>query len=265
VSNKNTKYSSTKIDMSVIEEYQKILSADPSSKVFAVLADAYREMGILEQADNIARRGVSKHPNYAPGYVTWARILMKKNDLEGAIQLLQKATELSADNLLAHQVLGEAYLLSKKPKEALKAHKMALFLNPQNERSKQVVKKLESLAAEDFSEDVFAMKPLHNFTQEVKKNESKQELKRDIEASLSLVDALIVRHDPVQARALLLRLQKSHPENIHIVERLKLLDHEAETEKADSLNPLPYREKMALELKIKKLRTVLKAIDSFRN
>jgi len=251
-----------KIDSKTIEEYQKILVADPTSKIFAVLADAYREMGILEQADNIARRGVSRHPNYAPGLVTWARILIQKNEIENAIKLLKKATELSPDHLLAYQLLGEAYLISKNPKEALRAHKMALFLNPQNERSKQVVKKLESLAADEFEDDVFEMKPL----QQAITSESRNDQKKNLEISLSVVDALIVRQEPIKARERLLELQKRYPGNPAVQDRMKLLDHESPHEEdAEAIHPLPSREKALLERKIQKLKSILSTIETYKN
>ncbi len=41
-----------KIDASTVEKYQMILGKDPTSQVFAPLAEAYREMGMLQDSKN---------------------------------------------------------------------------------------------------------------------------------------------------------------------------------------------------------------------
>ena len=75
--------------------------------------------------------------------------------------------------------------------------------------------------------------------------ESKQELKRDLEISLSVVDALIVRQEPIKAKERLLDLQMQYPGNPGVMERLHLLDSEATTEEdAEEIDPMPNREKI---------------------
>ncbi len=203
----------TKIDSNTIEEYQKILAMDPNSKVFAVLGEAYRELGIIEQAENILRRGISKHPKYAAGYLVLAKIFVQKKQFEDAIKLLTRAVELSPDNLLGYQLLGETHLQMKNPKEALKAYKMALFLNPTHTRSLQVVKSLEKITADEFEEDLFSMRsPSEELPESLDKNSRNlnqtKNVDLNLERGLSLVDALIVRQHNELARERLIELQK---------------------------------------------------------
>ena len=68
----------SRYDPKKIEEYQLILLKNPGSKVFAALAEAYRKMGLLEEAYDIAKKGVFKHPEYPSGRVALARILIDK-------------------------------------------------------------------------------------------------------------------------------------------------------------------------------------------
>jgi tetratricopeptide (TPR) repeat protein len=245
-----------KISNQAVEEYQKILAADPNSKVFAVLAEAYREMGIVEQAENLVRRGVSKNPTYAPGYVVWGRLLLQKKDFSGAVKVLKKAVEFSPDNLLAYQLLGEAHLQLKEPKEALKAHKMALFLNPHHERSKDVVKKLEILTAEEFADDEFEMKPLQTTV--------KTATPKNLELQLSVVDALIVRQELLKARTRLLELQSQYPGETQVTSRLEMIAANDDLEEAEEIKPLVSREKAVLEQKIQKLKNLLRSIEELR-
>ena len=49
----------------LIERYQLTLERDPKSQVFAPLSEAYRKMGLLEEAFRISTRGVQFHPIFA--------------------------------------------------------------------------------------------------------------------------------------------------------------------------------------------------------
>lgn len=63
-----------------IEKYREILRRDPNSQVFAALADAYRELGMLADAEKTARHGVERHPSYVSGLVALGRVWCPKSD-----------------------------------------------------------------------------------------------------------------------------------------------------------------------------------------
>ena len=243
------------MDTQIVEEYQKVLERDPGSRVFAALADAYREMGLLEEAEEISRRGVSLHHNYAPGYIALARILLKKNEIPESIELLRQATYLAADNVLAWQILGEALLMAKSPKEALRAHKMALFLNPSSRRSAEVVQNLESLTADEFAADLFEMQPLAQT--ELHPLPKTVETPHSLERELSVIDALIVRQKNDLARERLEHLKARYPGAAEIQSRWVLLGGENVLEPAAPLKPLPKREALVLQKKIRILKKIL--------
>jgi len=52
------------IQPELIEKYQIQLEKDPKSQVFAPLSEAYRKMGLLEEAFRIAVRGVQFNPQF---------------------------------------------------------------------------------------------------------------------------------------------------------------------------------------------------------
>ncbi len=128
--------------------------------MFAPLSEAYRKMGLLEEAKRICRFGTEAHPDFAGGHVAYAKALLDSKAPLEALAHLEKATRLSPDNLLAHNLLGETLIQLRRPKDALKAFKMVLYLDPRNERAQQAVKKWEFLTADEYSDDVFAMKPV---------------------------------------------------------------------------------------------------------
>ena len=253
------------MDMQIVEEYQKVLARDPGSRVFAALAESYRDLDLLDEAEEVSRRGLKLHPNYAPGYLALARVLIKKfetkkgklppQNLEEALKLLHKATELAADNVLAWQILGEALLLNKSPKEALRAHKMALFLNPLSRRSSEVIRSLESITADEFPAEIFQMKRLPAL-EEVKP--TKVENKSFLERELSVIDALIVRQKPELAKERLQGLVARFPGSSEIQSRWQLVSGGTETgESAAEIKPLPRREALVVQKKIHRLENLL--------
>jgi tetratricopeptide (TPR) repeat protein len=128
---------------SFVERYQLLYEKDPRSKVFAPLAEAYRKMGLLDEAIDLASRGVQDHPNFASGRVALGKCYVQKAQFQEASEQLKIAAELSPENLLAHQLLAECYARLKKPVEALNAYKIVLFLNPNDSRVAEIVRKLE--------------------------------------------------------------------------------------------------------------------------
>lgn len=134
-----------------LEVYQK----HPNSRVFAPLTDAYRERKQYQKALEIAERGVAQHPSYAGGWVALGRVYFDQGQWEPAIKAFIKATEADPENLLAFQLLGDAYVLAKDVQHALKAYKMSLLLNPQQEKLQKKVEKLETLTASDFEDEWF--------------------------------------------------------------------------------------------------------------
>lgn len=129
---------------SFVERYQLLYEKDPRSKVFAPLAEAYRKMGLLDEAIDLASRGVQDHPHFASGRVALGKCYVQKGKFLEAAEQLKIAGELSPENLLAHQLLAECYVRLGKPVEALNAYKIVLFLNPNDARVAQLVKTLES-------------------------------------------------------------------------------------------------------------------------
>lgn len=213
-----------------IERYQLLYQKDPNSKVFAPLAEAYRKMGLIDEAYRICEAGVGRHPNFPSGRVAFAKILIEKKLHSDAIVQLLAAVEFSPENILAHLLLGECYLQLKQMKEALKAFKMVMFLNPNDTRALQTVKKLEALTADEYGDDVFAVRKLDDAhddeTELVQKEKTGNSLSRTmnldsltqnriLERNLSLADAYIVRNDVDSALKTLERARDqigAHPE-----------------------------------------------------
>lgn len=262
--------SMAKIPAKAIEEYQKILQRDPNSKVFAPLAEALRESGDMTQAETVAANGIRRHPSYVGGYVALGRVLLDQGRFREALPILQKATDLDAENLLALHLLGTLHLQISQPKDALKAFKRILFLNPQSEKARNAVQKLESLSADEYEEDIFQYQSLKNQPAKSASRESAAPAVKaqpvqplstnEIERKLSLVDALIVRNQLDKARAALMELHSKLPGHPEIAKRFDLLDETAPEEEATPLHPLSSRENTVFQRKKRLLENLLQRV-----
>jgi tetratricopeptide (TPR) repeat protein len=267
------------IQPELIEKYQILLQKDPKSQVFAPLTEAYRKMGMVEEAFRIAVRGVQFNPQFGGGRIALAKVFLDRDNLKSAIEELEKAVDLSPDNIMAHSILGECYLKAKRPKEALRSFKMVLFLSPNNEKAQKAVRKLESLTADEYEEDLFAMKQLPAIDAlkvEAKKTriENPTALKpiesahisSELDRILSLADAYIVRNDLEKADVVLKEGEHAfglHPE---LTKRFKLVNQRTLNVDGDppaavaKEAPPPNREAAKLDGQIAMLQEILERI-----
>ena len=172
--------------------------------------------------------------------------------------------------------MAEAYLKLKKPKDSLKSFKMVLFLNPNHKKAQTVVKKLESLTADEYDADLFEMKPLaspppttrdthgsganknwpstdpsesglqspnphreESPHQERNYNEASR-LSRQLDRCLSLIDAYIARNDQEKAIEAAKSAARQFPQHPEVQRRLKILQlSQIKTQSRDKKTPFP--------------------------
>ena len=219
------------ISADVIEKYQTILRHNPSSQVFAPLADAYLERGLTLQAEDLAKTGTERHPLFPAGFLILGKIYFTTKKYDEAENALQKCIELSPQNILAHQYLGDVYLAQKKPIEALRAFKMTLFLNPYSAKAKKAVEKLESASALEFEEDTFAMAKLSDLKQIQKNQPEDDQQQKSMKPLLQLVDAFLIRGDRDQAAELLNEGRAEFGEHPELEARLKKISGQTSIER----------------------------------
>jgi tetratricopeptide (TPR) repeat protein len=133
----------------LIYDYLKKYQEDPTSRVFAPLAEAYRKAGLLEEAIEIAREGLRVHPNFIGGRVALARALFEKRNYDDVVDELSIVVREVPDNLVAQKLLAESCLMLGRVAEALSAFKMLLYFNPQDGETARIVSELEAQAYED--------------------------------------------------------------------------------------------------------------------
>jgi tetratricopeptide (TPR) repeat protein len=133
----------------LIYHYLKRYQEDPTSRVFAPLAEAYRKAGLLDEAIEIARDGVRIHPHFIGGKVALARSLFDKGQFVEVVKELETVILDAPDNLVAQKLLAESYLILGRIAQSLNAYKTLLFFIPQDQEIAKIVQEIETKAYED--------------------------------------------------------------------------------------------------------------------
>lgn len=111
-------------------EYLRRFKEDPTSRVFAPLAEAYRRLGRLDEAIDICREGLEHHPDFHGGRVALAKCFIDKKQYSEARAELEKVVQFVPENLLAQRLLGDVLSALGDRPGALHCYKMALLLSP---------------------------------------------------------------------------------------------------------------------------------------
>jgi tetratricopeptide (TPR) repeat protein len=121
---------------SLIDKYEKILAADPRSRIFVELAKALVERGDLARAVEVCSRGLEHHPGSILGRVTWGRALLESGDPKGALEQFERALALEPSSPYACNHVAETLLAKGMHREALPAIARAAELQPADARVK---------------------------------------------------------------------------------------------------------------------------------
>ncbi len=130
-------------------EYLRKYQEDPTSRIFAPLAEAYRKSGLAKEAVEIAREGLRIHPSFVGGRVALARALFDLRQYEDVMAELRSVVRDVPDNLVAQRLFGDSALMMGRPEEALTAFKMLLYFAPADAEVGQLVQELENRMYEE--------------------------------------------------------------------------------------------------------------------
>lgn len=135
-------------ESSQLYRYLKKFQQDPTSRVFAPLAEAYRKAGLTQEAVEIAREGLLHHPTFMGGRVALARALFDMQKFEDVLQELKPVIRDAPDNLVAQKLSAESSLMLGRVADALASYKMLLFFMPDDVETAKLVGELETQSYE---------------------------------------------------------------------------------------------------------------------
>lgn len=127
----------------VLAKYFALYKKNPRSKVFAPLAEAFRKLGMLDDAFKILKDGIRNHPNYALGYIVLAHCYYDQEKYELTYNTLRPIVSQNADNISLQKIFAKSCMNLGYLDEALDTYKYLLFMNPRDKFFSEQVKKLE--------------------------------------------------------------------------------------------------------------------------
>jgi tetratricopeptide (TPR) repeat protein len=84
----------------------RLFERNPTSTIFARLADTYLSLGQADKAVIVCRRGLKYRPSYVTGHIVLGRALIDTDALSSAEEEFQKVLTLEHDHLAALQYLA---------------------------------------------------------------------------------------------------------------------------------------------------------------
>ena len=82
-----------------VAAYTQILQKDPRSTIFVSLAEAYRKLGLFDDALRIVDAGLAIHPEFSPAYIVRARALCQRADYAGSAEAFDRALQFDENSL----------------------------------------------------------------------------------------------------------------------------------------------------------------------
>jgi len=117
-------------DPSRLEDLRRRIEKDPASIAFAQLAEECRRLGRYQEAIDISRNGLAKHPGYLSARVTLGRALLQIGEFDAAQRELESVLQGAPQNLAALRALGDIQKQRGEFAAAITHYRAALRLAP---------------------------------------------------------------------------------------------------------------------------------------
>ena len=159
---------------------------DRDSLIFAQYADLLRKEGHLDEAIEIAERGVMKHPEYATGFLVLGRCYKEKGSPQDAIKQLEIASDLDRQSIIALKELGELHLEQGNKDSAKKVFDKLLALDPLDREVKRMLRRIEE--EERAEESGFKEEGLSSYFESKETEEEEVEFEGEPKSSFEDID-----------------------------------------------------------------------------
>lgn len=125
-----------------VDELRRRVQADPASIAFAALAEELRRAHHLQEAVEVARTGLARHPAYASARVTLGRALVELGEVGEARVQLERALASAPENLAALRSLAELHRHAGELSRARELARRGATLFPQDRELRALLEAL---------------------------------------------------------------------------------------------------------------------------
>lgn len=126
-----------------IRRYEERLARDPTSLVFATLADLYRKAGRISEAVALCREGLKRVPRYTTARLILAKAHLAAGELDAARAELNAILELSPGDAQCHRLLAEVHRRRGDLDASVRHLETAVRLDPGDRDSRTALKLLQ--------------------------------------------------------------------------------------------------------------------------
>lgn len=127
-----------------IEEYKAALASDPKSPLFVALADAYRQVGQVDDALEVALRGTWELPQFADGFAAVGRVYYQRRVLGKAEAAFFRALSVNQMCIPAYKGLATIYRNQGDAQKASDILTKAIMLDPGDKSLQKMIESLSS-------------------------------------------------------------------------------------------------------------------------
>lgn len=128
--------------VSLIQQIETKVVAQPRTIRFAELADAYIGIGDYPQAIQLCENGLQNYPQYAPATLVLAKAYYRSGNKAKAKEILNQMLSMAPANAAVHKLLGDIALETNDIKTAVNRYRTVLRVDPLNLEVLQQMKEL---------------------------------------------------------------------------------------------------------------------------
>lgn len=129
-------------EISALEER---IEANPKSRSFLQLAEAYIELGKTDQAQALLSSGVEYYPYYLAARITLGQVQMEKGLIPEAIANFEFVSRTIPDNLIAQKSLAQLYYEDNELEKAKEAVTVAASLSPDDPEIQELSRNINKI------------------------------------------------------------------------------------------------------------------------
>ncbi|HEU5262062.1 MAG TPA: tetratricopeptide repeat protein, partial [Gemmatimonadales bacterium] len=133
---------------SEIDKLEQRYRENPKGRNFAPLADAYRKAGLLDNAIELCKSGLERHPDYVSAHIVYGRCLIDQKSDAAAADVFRKVITLDPENVLALRMLAEIAQRGSRFDEAVEWLTRLLSADPMNGEAAEALSRMRSKAAQ---------------------------------------------------------------------------------------------------------------------
>ena len=126
-----------------IGSYLQIVSKDPRSTAFVPLAEAYRQIGLMDDALEAARLGTRMLPHFSPGFSTLGRVLGQMGRIDEAMSAYAKALSIDRQSQATLVGLARLHMIRSERDQARRILHQAKEFHPDDEKITDMLNALD--------------------------------------------------------------------------------------------------------------------------